>query len=215
MSYRSSLVHDIVERRTNVIFTVVVVILISQISSSSFVIVYGQAPSDTDALIKMVNIERIRTQLWLSEQRLVEGNSEMAFAHAFIPHTTTFPAIKDQLMETSGQQSTSQLESLLTDLPLKIRTGDYSREEAIESIRQINILLDEISQQSIGPQYLSDKGMVSQVIVFLLRDAMQSYSTVSNASSGSGSQNLPQDVNYENAAGLVHMAHQRYQDTLS
>jgi high-affinity iron transporter len=118
-------------------------------------------------------------------------------------------------METSGQQSTSQLESLLTDLPLKIRTGEYSREEAIESIRQINILLDEISQQSIGPQYLSDKGMVSQVIVFLLRDAMQSYSTVSNASNGSGSQNLPQDVNYENAAGLVHMAHQRYQDTLS
>ena len=215
MSYRSSQVHDIIKRRTNVIFIVVVVILISQISSSNFISVYGQTPSDTDALITMVNIERIRTQLWLSEQRLIEGNSEMAFAHAFIPHTTTFPAIKDQLMETSGQQSTSQLETLLTDLPLKMRTGDYSREETIESIRQISILLDEISQQSIGPQYLTDKGMVSQVIVFLLRDAMQSYSTVSNASSGSGSQNVPQNVNYENAVGLVHMAHQSYQDTLS
>ena len=197
------------------IFSVIVLIVISQLFSSNFISVSGQAPSDTDALIMMVNIERIRTQLWLAEQALAEGNSEMAFAHAFIPHTTTFPAIKDQLIETSGQQSASQLESLLTDLPLKMRTGEFSSEEAIESIRQIRILLDEISQQSIGPQYLSDKGMVSQVIVFLLRDAIQSYSTISNASSASGSENLPQDINYENAIGLVQIAHQNYQVTLS
>jgi high-affinity iron transporter len=198
-----------------VIFNVVILMVISLLFSSNFISVYAQAPSDTDALIMMVNIERIRTQLWLTEQSLAEGNPEMAFAHAFIPHSTTFPAIKDQLIETSGQQSASQLESLLTDLPLKMRTGEYSREEAIESIRQIRILLDEISQQSIGPQYLSDKGMVSQVIVFLLRDAIQSYSTISNASSTSGSENLPQDINYENAIGLVQIAHQNYQDTLS
>jgi high-affinity iron transporter len=198
-----------------VIFNVVILMVISQLFSSNFISVYAQAPSDTDALIMMVNIERIRTQLWLTEQRLAEDNREMAFAHAFIPHTTTFPAIKDQMIETSGQQSASQLESLLTDLPLKMRTGEYSREEAIESIRQIRILLDEISQQSIGPQYLSDKGMVSQVIVFLLRDAIQSYSTIFNASSGSGSENLPQNINYENAIGLIQIAHQNYQDTLS
>jgi high-affinity iron transporter len=198
-----------------VIFNVVILMVISLLFSSNFISVYAQAPSDTDALIMMVNIERIRTQLWLTEQSLVEGNPEMAFAHAFIPHSTTFPAIKDQLIETSGQQSASQLESLLTDLPLKMRTGEYSREEAIESIRQIRILLDEISQQSIGPQHLSDKGMVSQVIVFLLRDAIQSYSTIFNASSGSGSENLPQNINYENAIGLVQIAHQNYQDTLS
>jgi high-affinity iron transporter len=198
-----------------VIFNVVILMVISQLFSSNFISVYAQAPSDTDALIMMVNIERIRTQLWLTEQSLADGNPEMAFAHAFIPHTTTFPAIKDQLIETSGQQSASQLESLLTDLPLKMRTGEYSREEAIESIRQIRILLDEISQQSIGPQYLSDKGMVSQVIVFLLRDAIQSYSTIFNVSSGSGNANLPQNINYENAIGLIQIAHQNYQDTLS
>jgi high-affinity iron transporter len=189
--------------------------VISQLFSSNFISVYGQASSDTDALIMMVNIERIRTQLWLTEQALAEGNSEKAFAHAFIPHTTTFPAMKNQLIETSGQQSASQLESLLTDLPLKMRTGEYSTEEATESIRQIRILLDEISQRSIGPQYLSDKGMVSQVIVFLLRDAIQSYSAISNASSASGGENLPQDINYENAIGLVQIAHQNYQNTLS
>jgi high-affinity iron transporter len=163
----------------------------------------------------MVNIERIRTQLWLAEQSLDKDNPEMAFAHAFIPHTTTFPAIKNQLTETAGEQSTMQLESLLTDLPLRMRTGEYSEEKTRQTIGQIRGLLDEISQQSVGPEFLSDKGMVSQVAVFLLRDAVQSYTTISNASDGSGSENLQQDIDYENAAGLVQISHQNYQKTLS
>jgi high-affinity iron transporter len=57
--------------------------------------------------------------------------------------------------------------------------------------------------------------MVSQVAVFLLRDAVQSYTTISNASDGSGSENLQQDIDYENAAGLVQISHQNYQKTLS
>ncbi|MDP8887603.1 MAG: FTR1 family iron permease, partial [Thermoproteota archaeon] len=177
--------------------------------------VYGQDLSDTDALIVMVNIERIRTQLWLTEQRLNEDNPEMAFAHAFIPHTTTFPAIKNQLTETTGEQSTKQLESLLTDLPLKMRTGEYTEAKTRESIGQIRGLLDQISQQSVGPEFLSDKGIVSQVVVFLLRDALQSYTTISNASDGSGGENNPQDIDYENAVGLVQVASQNYQETLS
>jgi high-affinity iron transporter len=98
-----------------------------------------------------------------------------------------------------------------------MRTGEYSQEEVRESIGQIRILLDQISQQSIGPQFLSDKGMVSQAVVFLLRDAVQSYATAtnSNASSGSGGNGLQQAVDYENAVGLVHIAHENFQKTLS
>jgi high-affinity iron transporter len=178
--------------------------------------VYGQELNDKDALIVMVNIERIRTQLWLAEQSLDKGNPEMAFAHAFIPHTTTFPAIKNQLTKTAGEQPTKQLESLLTDLPLRMRTGgEYSEEKIRESIGQIRGLLDEISQQSVGPEFLSDKAMVSQVVVFLLRDAVQSYTTISNVSDGSVNENLQQDIDYENAVGLVQTARQNYQKTLS
>jgi high-affinity iron transporter len=152
----------------------------------------------------------------LTEQNLDKNNPEMAFAHAFIPHTTTFPATKDQLEKTAGEQSTKQLESLLTDLPLRMRTGEYSEEKTRESIGQIRILLDQISQQSAGPEFLSDKGMVSQAVVFLLRDAVQSYATtISNASNGSDSTNLQQAIDYENAVGLVQIAHQNYQKTLS
>ena len=203
---------------TKLVFYFLTIIVIIQPYISNSFSVYGQELSDTDALIVMVNIERIRTQLWLTEQSLDKGNPEMAFAHAFIPHTTTFPAIKNQLTEkTAGEQSTKQLESLLTDLPLRMRTGEYSEEKTRESIGQIRGLLDEISQQSVGPEFLSDKGMVSQVVVFLLRDAVQSYTTISNASDGSDSENLQQDqdIDYENAAGLVQIARQNYQKTLS
>ena len=204
-----------IKSRMNAIFCFVTILLITQLFVSNSLSVYGQAPSDTDALILMVNIERIQAQLWLTEQSLNNGNPEMAFAHAFIPHTTTFPAIKEQLVATVGEQSAGQLESLLTDLPLKIRTGEFSDEETKESIGQIRILLDEISQQSIGPEFLSDKGMLSQVVVFLLRDAMQSYATTSNASDGSGNENSQQNIEYENAVGLVQIARQNYQESLS
>jgi high-affinity iron transporter len=205
-----------IKPRRKLIFYFVTIIAITQLLAPNSFSVYGQVLSDTDALIVMVNIERMRTQLWLTEQSLDKNNPEMAFAHAFIPHTTTFPAIKDQLGKTAGEQSTKQLESLLTDLPLRMRTGEYSEEKTRESIGQIRILLDQISQQSVGPEFLSDKGMVSQAVVFLLRDAVQSYATtISNASNGSDSTNLQQAIDYENAVGLVQIAHQNYQKTLS
>jgi high-affinity iron transporter len=199
------------------IFYFVTLLAITQLFGPTYLSAKGQPLSDTGALIVMVNIERIRTQLWLTEQSLDKNNAEMAFAHAFIPHTTTFPAIKAQLEGSAGEQSTKQLESLLTDLPLRIRTGEYSQEETRENIGQIGILLDQISQQSIGQQFLSDKGMVSQAIVFLLRDAMQSYATAtnSNASSASDGNDPQQAVDHENALGLVYIAHQNFQETLS
>lgn len=189
-------------------------LIIIQLFAPNSFSVYGQGLSDTNALIFMVNIERIRTQLSLTEESLDKGNSEMAFAHAFIPHSATFPAIKNQLRQFEGEESAKQLESLLTDLPLKMRAGESSGEEARESIAQIRTLLDEFSQQRIGSEFLSDKGMVSQVVVFLLRDATQSY-TISNASKAQQDGDLQQLVNYENAVGLVQIARQDYQKTLS
>ena len=215
MSVQNIIYPSGIKPRTKLILYFLTIIVIIQPFISNSFSVYGQGLSDTDALIVMVNIERIRTQLWLTEQSLDKDNPEMAFAHAFIPHTTTFPAIKNELTETAGEQSTMQLESLLTDLPLRMRTGEYSEEKTRQTIGQIRGLLDEISQQSVGPEFLSDKGMVSQVAVFLLRDAVQSYTTISNASDGSGSENLQQDIDYENAAGLVQISHQNYQKTLS
>src|SRR5919205_4259564 len=52
---------------------------------------------NNDVIIVMVNLERIRTQILLTEKSLDNGDTEMAFAHAFIPHAITFPSIKNRL----------------------------------------------------------------------------------------------------------------------
>lgn len=163
------------------------------------------ALSDTDALVVMVNIERIRAQLLLTERSLAEANQDMAFAHAFIPHTATFPAIKNHLRNVH-EQSATQLEAMLTDLPIKIKTGEYSGEQAKEEIGRINDMLDEISSLVIGSQLIQDKGMLSQTVVFLLRDSVQSYQLANPAEDDKFSQ-----VDYENAVGLIQVAKGNYQ----
>ena len=162
-------------------------------------IAFAQQLNDADAIIIMVNIERIRVQLQLTEQSLAAGDSEMAFAHAFIPHTTTFPSIKSQLKEIDDRSAT-QLETLLTDLPVNIRSADQPADALMHDIAQIENLLDGILAK-LGP-LASDKAMTSQTVVFLLKDAAQSY----QLSNGGSSQ-----VDYENAIGLVNAAELRYE----
>ncbi|HEY3095051.1 MAG TPA: FTR1 family protein, partial [Nitrososphaera sp.] len=137
-------------------------------------------------------------QLQLADQSLAAGDSEMSFAHAFIPHTTTFPSIKSQLKELDSQSAT-RLESLLTDLPVNIKSGEKSADESRQIITQIKSLLDDILAK-LGP-LASDKAMASQTVAFLLKDAVQSY----QLSDGGSSQ-----VDYENAIGLVNVAQSKY-----
>ena len=80
---------------------------------------------NNDTLIVMVNLERIRTQLLLTEKNLNDGNKDMAFAHAFIPHSITFPSIKSQLIDINKQFAT-ELEARLIDLPFNIKSGKDS-----------------------------------------------------------------------------------------
>lgn len=177
--------------------TVIVPALVLLILAPAFT--FAQQASNADALIIMVNIERIRAQLQLADQGLAAGDSEAAFAHAFIPHTTTFPSIKDQLKELDSQLAT-ELEARLTDLPIDIRTGDQSADALRQEISEMSVLLDS-ALAKLGA-LATDKSMISQTVVFLLRDAVQSY----QLSNGGTNQ-----VDYENALGLVNVAELKYQ----
>jgi high-affinity iron transporter len=163
------------------------------------IVTFAQQASDADVLIIMVNLERIRAQLQLADRSLAADDSEAAFAHAFIPHTTTFPSIKSQLKELDGQ-SAAQLEALLTDLPINIQSSDRPADTSRQDIAQIVGLLDDILAKLGSLAY--DKGMISQTAVFLLRDAVQSYQLSNGATS---------QVDYENAIGLVSVAESKYQ----
>ena len=157
---------------------------------------------DARALIIIVNMERIRAQLLLAEDAVNAGYSEGAFAHAFIPHSAVFPAVKPQLQAVDGQKS-AQLEAALTDLPLKINSGELSGQSAVDEIQRIEGMMDAILAM---PAVAADKGMISQAVVFLLRDAVQSYEL-----SESGA-NL---VDYESSQGLIQVAQSRYQEISS
>ena len=172
-----------------------------------------------DTLIVMVNLERIRTQLLLTEKSLDDGNKDMAFAHAYIPHSITFPSIKNQLTDINKQFAT-ELEARLIDLPFNIKSGKDSIYNIKQDISKINSLLNSLSSQALGSDLQSDKRLIAQIIVFLLRDAGKSYQ-ISNATTAVAisdkeeKQSQPSTrqfskVDYENAIGLTNISKSNY-----
>lgn len=154
---------------------------------------------DARALIIIVNMERIRAQLLAAEDAINAGDTEAAFAHAFITHATVFPAVKPQLQAVDSQKSI-QLEAALTDLSFRIESGDLAGQDAVAEIQRIEGIIDGVLAL---PAVAADKGMISQTIVFLLRDAVQSYELSESGATA---------VDYQSAQGLVQVAKSRYQE---
>jgi high-affinity iron transporter len=164
----------------------------------------AQQPVDTqqtaEPLIAFINLQRIGTQLNLTEYSLDNGNLETAFEHAYIPHSVTFPVLKPILSEADSSLS-KNLEGLLTDLPIKVRAS-ATAEEAESNIRPdlvtINDILNTISN-STAEASADDSGFFLQASAVLLEDAVQSYqlSNASNTQSNS-------DIFYiQNSLGLI------------
>jgi high-affinity iron transporter len=187
--------------------------------------VYGQLSvnssqnnDDKNLFITMLNLERIRNQIILTEKSLTVGDKDMAFLHAYIPHSVIFPSVKDQLNNISSQ-SVSQLESLLTDLPISIKAGEsVELQVKLQSdLRSIEQILDSILMQDLGQDVLSNKTVVTNIVVFLLRDAEQSYRlsnavTSTNQQQDDKSSNQPfSKVDYENSQGLVNISRSNYE----
>lgn len=182
--------------------------------------VYAQTNSTStssdneNSIVTLVNLERIRNQILLANQSLVSGDNDMAFAHSYIPHSVIFPSIKSQL-NAINSESAAQLESLLTDLPINIKaegntgaqTGSQSQTDITATIR----LLDNILNQSLGQQFISNQTSIANTAAFLLRDANQSYQ-LSNAAS---SNQQFSKVDYENARGLVDISKSNYENLAS
>jgi high-affinity iron transporter len=154
-----------------------------------------------DPLIVFINIQRIGTQLNLTEYSLDNNDLESAFQHAYIPHSVTFPVLKPVLSE-SDPQSSKSLEGLLTDLPIKIRAST-SPEEAISNIESdlatINNLLNVVSNTAAPQMPIEDSGFFLQTSAVLLEDAVQSYQLSNATAATDGSSTF----NRQNALGLV------------
>ena len=148
--------------------------------------------SDENSLIMMVNLDRIRNQILLAEKSLASGDKDMTFAHSYIPHSVIYPSIKDQI-NAINSQSASQLEALLTDIPISIRSEEnvQLQDKLQRDLTAIMQLLDNISKQGLGQQFISNQTFIANTVVFLLRDLEQSY-RLSNAAIATNQQQQQQ-----------------------
>jgi high-affinity iron transporter len=214
-------IRNLSNKKTSASFVVIVLVVTLPVLNNNLSSAQQQTTGElyNDTLIVMVNLERIRTQLLLTEKSLDDGNKDMAFAHAYIPHSITFPSIKNQLTDINKQFAT-ELEARLIDLPFNIKSGKDSIYNIKQDISKINSLLNSLSSQALGSDLQSDKRLIAQIIVFLLRDAGKSYQ-ISNATTAVAisdkeeKQSQPSTrqfskVDYENAIGLTNISKSNY-----
>lgn len=174
--------------------------------------------NDESSLFIMVNLARIRNQILLVEKSLALNDKDMAFAHSYIPHSVIFPSIKSQLNAISSQ-STSQLESLITDIPINIKAEKSKgvQTKLQSDLTAIRLLLDNISSQVIEHNASSNESFIANTIVFLLRDAEQSYRLSNAVIDTDQQQNNKNDnqqfkkVEYENSQGLVNLSKSNFE----
>jgi high-affinity iron transporter len=170
--------------------------------------------NDTELLIVLVNLERIQTQLQLTEKSLADGDETMAFVHAYIPHSVTFPTMKNQL-NALNQSANLNLESMLTDLPIVVKSGipkDKIRESMVKIEDVLNSLVRQVNNSNKNDKTSTTNNtelLSIQTIVYLLRDAAHAYQ-LSNISQQPQQpqqlQSVGNKVNYQNAMGLVQTA---------
>lgn len=158
-----------------------------------------QQPQSSDALILFINLERIGIQVNLSQYSLDNGDLEASFRHAYVPHSVTFPVLKPLLREIDPT-SYGNLETLLTDLPIRVRTVQSTNGEIQSDVASINRLLSNIMNSAVGERYLEDMGLHLQTSAVLLEDAVQSY-RLSNALNNNETGSII--FNRQNAMGLV------------
>lgn len=166
-----------------------------------------------DILVVMVNLERIRAQILLTQEGLDNNDTNKAFIHAYIPHAVTFPSIKN-ILKVLDSESAKQLEAKLTDLPINIRAKNASNIDLRNQLEVTNDLLIKLSGQAVGLNQI-DKGITLQTVTYLLNDAGKSYAMSNSSQSNSGEQfqdlgYKPNTVDYENALGLLNISSENY-----
>jgi len=161
-------------------------------------------PSSNDLILMTVNLQRISEQINLVQASLTKGDNTRAFEHAYISHSAIFPSIKDKLREID-QVSADRLESLLIDLPIMVRSTSQSSE--IESkLGEITNILNNINSGILNPNNSDYYSVIASTIIVLLNDTSKYY----QLSDYGNTKNSSNQVNYENAIGMVDISQKLY-----
>ncbi len=179
-----------------------------------------QKMNRSDIIVLLVNLERMRTQMLLSQKSLEQNDPEGAFAHAYIPHSIIFPALKNTLptfIDSNSTVSVKNIESSLADIAFMIKTNN-PLDKVSPKIQSVIQLIGAIYTHLIGPVTQTNKDLFGQSAVLLLDDADKSYklsgvATSNNTISVQQSSNKHdfKEIDYQNALELVHTSKQNYQ----
>ncbi|HXV88778.1 MAG TPA: FTR1 family protein [Nitrososphaeraceae archaeon] len=194
------------ENRKKIPLSLWIVLLIPNLFLSS---AYGSQQielSTNDLILVTVNLQRISEQINLVQASLTKGDNTRAFEHAYISHSTIFPSIKDKIRGID-QISTDRLESLLIDLPIMVRSNSQSSE--IESkLGEITSITNNINSDILDPNNSVYYSVIASTIMVLLDDVSKYYQ-LSDYGSTKDSSN---QVDYENAIGMVDISHKLFKN---
>ena len=180
-----------------------IVIIFTTILFNSTYGVQNAETSSADQILLTVNLQRILEQMSLVQASLSKGDSTSAFEHAYISHSIIFPSIKDKLRERD-QNSTERLESLLIDLPIMVKSNSSSEIE--NKIVQIMDILNTTNSNILALNKVDYNSVVASTIVVLLNDTSKSY----DLSNIGNNKDLHNQIDYENALGMVGISNKLY-----
>ena len=182
-----------------------IVIIFTTILFNSTYGVQNAETSSADQILLTVNLQRILEQMSLVQASLSKGDSTSAFEHAYISHSIIFPSIKDKLRERD-QNSTERLESLLIDLPIMVKSNSSSEIES--KIVQIMDILNTTNSNILALNKVDHNSVVASTIVVLLNDTSKSY----DLSNIGNNKDLHNQIDYENALGMVGISNKLYKN---
>ncbi|HJT85713.1 MAG TPA: FTR1 family protein [Nitrososphaeraceae archaeon] len=148
--------------------------------------------------IIFINLERINSQLDISEQNIESNNIDKAFSHAYITHSNIFPSIKPYLQELDLELS-SKLEGLLTDFSILIKDSQTNPtpeiNKTLEALRNTTYLID---SKIFANNNFGDRNFRIQGSIQLLNDA-SNFLSIANSSATEEEKIL----NYDNTRGIL------------
>ncbi|WP_186434116.1 FTR1 family iron permease [Candidatus Nitrosocosmicus arcticus] len=181
--------------------------------------------SPEEAQMIFLNLERINSQIDLTAQNLKDNDTEGAFYHSYIPHSVTYPTIK-QALDKVDPSASIKLEGLLTDLPIFVNSKSKNESPSSDVFSSVNLesnlnqiqkttknltgtlLINRVNgtnPSDILPILSNNDLLTLQTSLLLLDDSLQSYlkSNLSNVKSAEHSINPLNLVDYQNSMGLL------------
>jgi high-affinity iron transporter len=172
-------------------------------------------------MLLVVNFDRIRTHLAMVETSHAAKNTTMAFGHAYLIHSATFPAI-DPILESFDPDMYRIMETRLANLAFHINAQHMTTEGVRQEVGRANDLMDAYTHR-LDSRFSTDKMILSNRVVILLNDSASYYKEYKYYDglfpNCTYQQAFPQyqlsnadasRLNYESARGFAQAAEEKY-----